>query len=265
MRKIILSIITSLLLIWTVYFMIEGSAAIGVKGFLGLKEENEMLEKRIETLNKTINNTYKGALVTLDSQKDDLIDIKTDYENQAALSSMNNKEAYNIELLWTSLVNFAKDENITIKMEVTNANVSDLIYISKDDKTRTATLCDLKLTASGIYDGITNFIYDIEKDATLGFKIDNFSMSGVGELIEATFECREILVDLGEKKGEQSQSSTSPDMVTQNPSTSTIPTETNTVTQNSTQTTENTVETQTSTETSSENKTATDLFDDMLN
>lgn len=193
MRKVFMSIIVGLLLIWTIYFMVKGSEAIGVKGFLGLKEENEMLEKRISTLNKTINNSFSGALVTLDSAKDNLIDTKTEYENQAALTSLNNTsytaEKFDIELLWTRLGNFAKDENVRIKMDVVQNTDTD---IGKD-------LYDLDFTVSGTYDGITNFIYDIEKNETLGFKIDNFQMTGAGEMIEASFECREISVNFGKQ------------------------------------------------------------------
>ncbi len=36
---------------------------------------------------------------------------------------------------------------------------------------------DLEVTAEGEYIGITDFIYDIEKDDTLGFKILNFKLT----------------------------------------------------------------------------------------
>lgn len=186
MRKVLISILLVLSIIWTVYFMIYGVEALGVSGFKGLKEKNDLIETRIESLQKTINGSYKNALVTLDSTKDTLIDSKTEYENQAELSTLNSSnytsEKYEIDYLWTKLGNFAKDEKIEIKMDVRDTKIDDLY--------------DLQFTATGSYAGITQFIYDIENDSKLGFKIDNFSMTGANEIVTATFSCNEIHVDL---------------------------------------------------------------------
>ncbi len=193
MRKVLISILLGLSVVWTIYFMIYGVEALGVKGFIGLKEENELLEKKIENLQKTINSNYKNALVTLDSTKDTLIDSKTEYENQAELSSLNSanytSEKYEIDYLWTRLGNFAKDEKIVIKMDVQDTKIDDLY--------------DLQFTAAGPYSGITQFIYDIENDSDLGFKIDDFTMTGANEIVVASFTCNEIHVDLKKLEKEE--------------------------------------------------------------
>ena len=226
--------------------MISGAGAIGVKGFLGLKEENETIEKKIETLNKTIKNNYSNALLTLDSSKDTLIDSKTEYENQAELSNLNSgnytSEKYDIDYLWTKLGNFAKDENIDIKIDVNSAGVKDLY--------------NLTFTATGTYSGITAFIYDIENDSKLGFKIDKFSMSGSTDVIGATFNCNEIYIDLNKiDKGSNSSGNTT--NTTGNTTTSSGSSSKNTTSNTNTTNTTNSTNTSTSTNTSGSNTTNT--------
>ena len=70
---------------------------------------------------------------------------------------------YKIERLWIALENYAKNENVELKLEVVDA-ASKGLY-------------DLNITVAGEYIGITDFIYDIEKDDTLGFKILNFKLT----------------------------------------------------------------------------------------
>ena len=70
---------------------------------------------------------------------------------------------YKIERLWIALENYAKKEGIELKLDVADTNVAD-VY-------------DLNVTVKGEYIQITDFIYDIEKDDTLGFKILKFKMT----------------------------------------------------------------------------------------
>lgn len=258
MRKILISILLSLLLIWTIYFMVNGASAIGVKGFLGLKEENEALEKQIETLSKTISNTYSKALVTLDSTKDNLIDTKTEYENQAALSNLNNAsytaEKFDIDYLWARLGNFANDEGVVIKMEIVSTGIDEGLY-------------DLKFTTSGTYDDITNFIYDIEKDGELGFKIDEFEMTGDGTVIEAKFTCKEIYVDLGKKATDGTEIDVDNPVIDTNTTNSTNSTNstTNSTSRATTNSTTNTTTNSTKTQTTNATKDDADtIYDEMV-
>ena len=55
---------------------------------------------------------------------------------------------------------------------------------------------DLKFTATGSYISISDFIYAIENDSTLGFKIEEFKMipSESANDLKATFVCKDIAI-----------------------------------------------------------------------
>ena len=60
---------------------------------------------------------------------------------------------------------------------------------------------DLNFTVNGSYISIIDFISDIENDSTLGFKIENFHMSGSGDSLQVTFVCKEIsIIDVNESQ-----------------------------------------------------------------
>ena len=113
-------------------------------------------------------------------------DTKEQYEEKAKLLG-NSKyymqtEEYKIEFLWTKLGNYAHDENVEIKIDVSNSNIS------------------------GRYTDVTQFIYDVENDSKLGFKIENFDMksSTVSTLknnsiygVIGKFSCKDIRIDIG--------------------------------------------------------------------
>ena len=192
MRKILISVLVSLLLIGTAFYMVNGMAKINVKGVKGLDEKNSELESKISELSNAISVTYQGAQSNLTKTASQLIDDKTEYENQAALSNLNSSnyvsglEAYDIDYLWTKLGNYAKEEGVVIKIDVTAGGASSNLY-------------NLNFSVGGTYIGATDFIYDIENDSKLGFKIDNFKMTSENTNAEivATFTCKDIPLSIG--------------------------------------------------------------------
>lgn len=192
MRKILISIVFCLLLIGSAFFVVNGMSKIKVAGFTGIDEKDQEVESKNTELSNIISITYANTESNLKKTANTLIDSKTEYENQAMLSSSNKSsyaaqlETYDIDYLWTKLGNYAKDEGVVIKIELTSSGASSNLY-------------NLNFTASGSYVGITNFIYDIENDSRLGFKIDEFKMtaSDNGNSITATFTCKEIPVKVG--------------------------------------------------------------------
>ena len=191
MRKVLISILVGLLLICSVFFMVNGFTKMKVMGVRGIDEKDSKIENKINELSNVISVTYTGALTNLKQATNKLIDSKTEYENQAALSNINSSsyasklEAYDIDYLWTKLGNYAKDENVVIKIEVTSGGASSNLY-------------NLNFTVAGSYVGTTDFIYDIENDSKLGFKIDNFKMSsGSNSEVTGTFVCQDIPLNVG--------------------------------------------------------------------
>lgn len=191
MRKVLISILVALMLIGSCFFMVNGLAKMNIKGAKGIDEKNTEVENKISELSNVISVTYAGAEAELKQASNKLIDSKTEYENQAALSNSNNSsyasklETYDIDYLWTKLGNYAKDENVVIKIEVTSGSASSNLY-------------NLNFTVTGTYVGTTDFIYDIENDSKLGFKIDSFKMiAGSGTEVVGSFVCQDIPISVG--------------------------------------------------------------------
>lgn len=191
MRKILISILVCLLLIGSVFFMVNGMSKIDVKGFKGISEKNDELDAKILELSNVISVTYENTASNLRRTANTLQESKTEYENQAILSSANSPsyaaqlESYDIDYLWTRLGNYAKEEGVIIKIDLVASGTSKNLY-------------DLNFTVTGGYVNITDFIYDIENDSNLGFKIDEFKMgSQSGSTVYATFSCNEIPIIVG--------------------------------------------------------------------
>ena len=191
MRKILISVLVCLMLMLTAFYVVNGMAKINVKGVKGIDEKNSELESKITELSNVISVTYQGAETNLNKTASTLIDNKTEYENQAALSNLNSSnyatglEAYDIDYLWTKLGNYAKEEGVVIKIDVTAGGASSNLY-------------NLNFSVGGTYVGATDFIYDIENDSKLGFKIDNFKMTAnTNTEITATFTCQDIPLSIG--------------------------------------------------------------------
>ncbi len=191
MRKVLISILVVLMLIGSCFFIVNGFNKMNIKGAKGIDQKNTEIENKIDELSKVISVTYTGAESELKQASNNLIDSKTEYENQAALSNSNNSsyasklELYDIDYLWTKLGNYAKDENVVIKIDVTSGSASSNLY-------------NLNFTVTGTYVGTTDFIYDIENDSKLGFKIDSFKMiAGTGTEVIGSFVCQDIPINIG--------------------------------------------------------------------
>lgn len=231
MRKILISIIVALLLIGSAFFMVNGMNTVNVKGFKGLNEKNDEIEQKISELSNLISVTYESTVSNLKRTANTLQESKAEYENQAILSSTNNSsyaaqlELYDIDYLWTKLGNYAKDEGVVIKIELVASGASQNLY-------------NLNFTVTGEYVAITDFIYDIENDSKLGFKIDEFQMTSGGDgAVAATFSCKEIPINVGTIDTSTSSGTTSGTGTTN--TTGTSNTTSNTSTTNTTGTTNN--------------------------
>ena len=96
-------------------------------------------------------------------------------------------ERYNVEVLWTKIGNYATENGVIPKMEILSSSTS------------TPNANDLKITVTGNYIAITDFVRDIEDDAKLGFTIEEFELvpvtSGDGSNLQATFKVRDIFIN----------------------------------------------------------------------
>ena len=185
---------------------VNGINKMNIKGIKEIDKKNTEVEQKIAELSNVISITYKNTESNLKSTASTLQTSKTEYENQAILSSSNKesyvsqREAYEIDYLWTKLGNYAKSEGVIIKIELVSSGASKKLY-------------NLNFSVKGAYVNITDFIYDIENDSKLGFKIDEFEMEPalesveqkdggtaqvtVGNSLVAKFSCKEIPINVG--------------------------------------------------------------------
>ena len=171
MKKVLISILIVLIVILT-FFVVFKNINIGEwksKNINDIKNLNYELEQKINNAKQLNNQDYPNEVNKLDDSMEKLKIVKKKYQNKMEYVSGNvdlggvSIKNYKIERLWIALENYAKNENVELKLEVVDA-ASKGLY-------------DLNITVAGEYIGITDFIYDIEKDDTLGFKIINFKLT----------------------------------------------------------------------------------------
>ena len=164
-RKKLIILIFCSLLIGSIFLLENGISSLNIKGCVEIGEKNKLIDTRISNLSDFITMNYTNALSALKQTTNDLKEAKKIYENQAALSNSDTsqQEKFDIEYLWTKLGNYARDENVVIKIDLVLSEINSNLYC-------------LNFSVTGDYTNTTNFINDIENDSDLGFKIENFKM-----------------------------------------------------------------------------------------
>lgn len=199
MRKILFIILTVMMVIIMGVVVANGISFANVSGVKQISQKNEEIKKKNEELTNKVEVEYPGKIKEVEDAEQQLKTKKEEYESQIALNAdsgtgyLATLEKYEIEYLWTRLGNHAKDNEVDIKIDLTNSN--------------TAGLYKLNFEVYGSYVSVTDYIYAIENDSKLGFKIDNFvatpntttitadKNSKVAE-IKATFSCDEIGINI---------------------------------------------------------------------
>lgn len=193
MKKTLIMFLILLLLV-TIGFMFFKSLKIGsieVLGVKSLQEENKKLDASIQTLSRLSSTDYNQALTDITNSSKQYEQAKSEYEELATVSTdsevgaASQLQKYEIEYLWTKIGNHATAENVVLKIEV------------KENSTSASTgYYDLNFTAKGDYVGLTDFLYDIENDSSLGFKIEGFKMEPSGNDLQASFTCTNIAINM---------------------------------------------------------------------
>ena len=191
MRKILITVLVTVLFVGTAFFMVNWISKINVKGIKAITDKDTAINNKISELSNLINTKYASTESNLKSAANTLQGSKAEYENQAILSQSSSSsyasqlEKYDIDYLWTILGNYARDENVIIRIDLVSGGASANLY-------------NLNFEVKGDYVNITNFIYDIENDSKLGFKIDEFKMQAIDSTtLGATFSCKEVPINVG--------------------------------------------------------------------
>lgn len=170
MKKILISILLILSALLTYFAVVKHISFFGWRSsnFADVKDEKMNLDSQINIAKQINNQEYLSSVEGLETSIDEYKKTKLKYEAKTASISDDTEigivkiKNYKIERIWVILQNYAKKEKIELEL-----NLLD---------TTTSNVYDLDVTLLGDYIGITDFLYDIENDDTLGFKITNFKL-----------------------------------------------------------------------------------------
>lgn len=205
MRKVLIIVII-LLLVALGYTMSFKGLEIGKFEIWSVKELSESsknMDSKIEEINSLIDVQYPKKISDLKSASNSLRSAREEYLNYTNLSSDEQilramqEESYSIEFLWTKIGNHATSEGVNLKFEIASSSTGG------------NNVNDINFTVEGTYIGITNFIYAIENDQELNFRIQNFKLlPNDGNILKGTFVVRNIAIQ-GNTSAQQTINSTS--------------------------------------------------------
>lgn len=226
MRKILFWLIIILLLI-TSGFMIAKGLNFGNFEVWGIKQiiaQNDIIDVKNAELSQLVSSNYPNEIKTLVSSAEQMQSSKTEYEDQSILLHKNKNytqsEEYEIEFLMIRFGNYAKDNNVELKIELTNGQVTGMYNIG--------------FTLTGKYTDITQFIYDIEGDSKLGFKIEDFNMTPNESAVnlQGKFNCKDVRIKISETSIDNINNSNTGVIEGQGEASNSVTTDTNTTNSN---------------------------------
>lgn len=210
MRKIMIGTLILILIVGIALTVTNGISLgnIQISSVKQLEEKDREIEQDMQKLKQMKEVTFS---TTIDELTESSKQLKSKREEYASLLANANEddatafitaEKYQVEYLWVKLGNYATENGITLKLNILkNTTGIDGVY-------------NLEFTLNGKYAGITEFIYQIENDDTLGFKIDKFALVPSDyistnesknddseqkvdtEVLTATFTVKEVYIDI---------------------------------------------------------------------
>lgn len=211
MRKILLIIIIVLLLVFGYVTVTKGIdiASLHISSVMQIDETSKELDEKTEELNSLIDISYPSKIEELKNASNRMQEAKQKYLDETNLSSDEEIQSalqienYDIERLWTKVGNHANKEGVNLKLVLSSSS-------SGSSETK-----DLSFTVEGSYIAITNFVYDLEDDDELNFRIYNFKMLPYqGDILQATFLVKDIRItknSLNDSLSSSSQAGTTTD------------------------------------------------------
>lgn len=174
MKNILISVISILLTVIIIICMFRG-ISIGQFKILSIPEikaSSIKLDSEIEELNNLKNATYKKKLNDLQSSIKNLTSAKQSYLDLASISTdteiqqANQEQTYAMEFLWNKVGTYATNQGLALTWNVVSTGVNNKYT--------------LNFTITGSYIGIINYIYSLENDSELAFRIENFKIVSAG-------------------------------------------------------------------------------------
>ena len=191
MRKILLSIIIILFLALG-YVTLKNGIQFGSVQILSIEQieqKAQELNTKIDEVNSMIDVDYPEKRKELTNAEKHLQEAEEQYlqytnvSTDAEILAAMEQKSYTIEFLWTTLGTHARKQGVLLTFEIVSSS------------TGTNGVNDIRFTVNGSYIAITNFIYAIENDTDLNFRIQNFKLLPYqGEILQGTFTVKNIAV-----------------------------------------------------------------------
>jgi uncharacterized protein (DUF2164 family) len=216
MKNILMNIFVLLIAVLLIMIMVKG-VSIGNFKILSVSEiieSSKNIDKQIENVNYLKNSSYKDQMDNLQDSVKKLAINKQNYLDIASVSTeteikqANVEQVYSMEFLWNKVGSYATNQGVNLKWEVKSSG-------SNNKK-------NLYFTVVGSYIGITNYIYALENDSDLLFKIENFKLTSGSseEQLSCTFYVSNIAIKT-EETNQTVNTNTSSDTTTTSNNTST--------------------------------------------
>ena len=188
MKDILITVISILLTVVIIICMVKGLTvgSFHILSISNIKQESLNLDNEVDELNNLKNVTYKKKIDDLQTATKDLTTAKQKYLDLASVSSdeeiqeANLEQTYAMEFLWNKVGSYATTEGVTLKWDVSSTGVNNKYT--------------LNFTTTGSYVGVISYIYALENDSDLAFRIENFKMTASGENVTATFTVNNVAI-----------------------------------------------------------------------
>lgn len=170
MRKLLFVFLLILLGILLFVTVVSGFPIKKIKiyTFKDIQKSSEELDKTLQEMETIALITYpeketelSRSMKELETEKQNYLD-KAQYSSTEDVARANMQESYDANYLWVKLGNYATKEGIVAKLDFTTSSSG------------VPGLYDIRFTLDGTYVSITDFIYSIENDQTLNFRIQDF-------------------------------------------------------------------------------------------
>ena len=188
MKDILITVISILLTVVIIICMVKGLTvgSFRILSISNIKQESLNLDNEVDEINNLKNVTYKKKIDDLQTATKDLTTAKQKYLDLASVSSdeeiqeANLEQTYAMEFLWNKVGSYATKEGVTLKWDVSSTGVNNKYT--------------LNFTTTGSYVGVISYIYALENDSDLAFRIENFKMTASGENVTATFTVNNVAI-----------------------------------------------------------------------
>ena len=186
MKKLLISIIGIILLIFVFVSMFKGISVgkIRVYSIKDIKQQSTDLDKKIEEANTEINQNYAKSLADIEAASSNLKNVKQEYEAKIGVNGelgITQIEKYKIEYLWGIIGGYAKKEGVRVDLDIKETSIKDTYNIN--------------FTLYGSYLGVTDFLYDIENDDELNYRIKGFKIEPTTKTSSTTNNKNVVTVD----------------------------------------------------------------------